>query len=452
MIRKISKNKVHIISGIVFFAVMLVFFFIKGIGIYPDTITYVQMNTVREPLYSTLLLVLRVIFSESFYQYVLVIGQIIFAVISACYFVKTVEKSFGLKCIWTICFYCVILGVYLLPAVFSLSGIVTFLSVLTEGICFPLFFLFAAKAVLVLCDNESKQLKWVVILAVIMTMTRSQLMPMLVAAFFICAFYIWKNSNTFLKWVKLIVAFVLVFVCMNVAEGLYFVGVNGHFMKHTGGSVTAMSNILYLADEQDADLFEDEEIKKVFVDTYKYMKSEGWSISDYSGHGIIDAAVDVENCHDLIKGVAFLDAMDDYYENNPLPEGELKSVHNDYVAGEIYKTILPAHLGRWLYDYAGLCFVGFIRTVTVLPQNPLMQIYTVVIYLIFLIGIIYFRKNKKILMYGLLTLFIILCNVCAMSIVIMCISRYTLYATPLVYGGFIIMINQLISDMKEKKK
>jgi len=451
MIQRILKEKVHFISGSIFLIVMLVIFGIKGIGIYPDTVTYVEMNTVREPFYTTLLAVLRFIFSENVYFYVLVIGQIIFAVISSCYFAKTVEDCFKLRWIWTAFIYCIMLGMYLLPAVFSLSGIVTFLAVLTEGICFPIFFLFVRSAILVVCNNDSKQLKWVVIYAVIMTMTRSQLMPMLVVAFFVSCYWIYSNSNEMKKWIKLIVGFILLFVCIGIVEGCYFKVVSGHFMRHTGGNVTTMANILYLAEEEDADLFEDEEIRKVFVDTYNYMQKEGWGISDYEGRGIIDAAVDVENCHDLIKGRAFLDAMDYYYEKNPLGKDEYKSVHNDYVAGEIYKTLLPKHFGRWFYDYIGLCLVGFIRTVAVFPQSLFMQIYTVIIYLLFLAGVIYYRKNKKILMYGLLTFLVIICNVCAMSLVIMCISRYTLYGMPLIYGGFVIMISEFIKEKLAKK-
>lgn len=448
---KLIEAKLHIIFLVVILAVMGVFFYLKGVGVYPDTITYVQMNTVREPLYSSLLAIFRLLFTEKFYMYVLVVAQIVFAAVTTCCFVRTVERCFDLKWICSAMIYCIVIGMYLLPAVFSLSGIVTFLSVLTEGVCFPLFFLFARSCILVICNGNSKQLKWVIIYAVIMTMTRSQLMPMLIVAFFVCAYRIFKRSNTLKNYLKLIVSFVLIFVCINVAEGCYFKVVNGHFMKHTGGNVTAMANVLYLAEEQDADLFEDEQIKHVFVDTYKYMQKDNLGISFYNGRGIIDAAVDVENCHDLIKGVDFLAAMDNYYEENPISKGEFKAVHNDYVAGEIYKTLLPKHFGRWLYNYAGLCLVGFIRTVAVLPQSLIMQIYTVLIYLLFIIGIIHFRKNKKILMYGLFTLFVIICNVCAMSVVIMCISRYTLYAMPLVYGGFVIMLSEWIKQMKANR-
>jgi hypothetical protein len=102
-------------------------------------------------------------------------------------------------------------------------------------------------------------------------------------------------------------------------------------------------------------------------------------------------------------------------------------------------TLLPDNFETWFVDYIALCLLGFIDSIAARPLSLFMQMYALFAYMLAFGGIIYFRKNKRVAVCMCVVLLSILSNVCAVSLVIMPISRYMLYNFPLFYTAFLIM-------------
>lgn len=60
-----------------------------------------------------------------------------------------------------------------------------------------------------------------------------------------------------------------------------------------------------------------------------------------------------------------------------------ENVESDRIAATIGKSLLPAVLGRWLYDYLALACYGLIRSIAVV--HPLLNWYALTAYLAYIV-------------------------------------------------------------------
>lgn len=445
--RKLNKNKnIDVIATVVVAVTLFALFFIYGVQRGNDTHCYetFRVEVMDEPVYSLFLAFFRVIFGSEIYLYFAVFVQTLLAVFSVYFFVKSIANEYLVHYLIRIIMYIIMLAFYTMPVIFSRTGVLTFLSILTEALAYPLFMIFIVFMMWAI-NNDSIKWWWIsLVTSFVLSLTRTQLLFTLIMVA-IAGIYIGRKT-----WVKstlkVIVSIAITVLIMKAVQSVFCYSILGMF-EVPPNSISMYGNAMLIADEDDNELFEDELVKSVFEARYEDMTNNGWGWEFYQGNSVFDAASFYEECYDNIKDHM---SMGSYFDDNNITYGIDKYNIQNATAKAMTVKLIPKHFDRWIYNYVGLCLVGFIRTVAVSPFNTIMQIYSLLIYVILIIGIIKNRKDKKILLFGILTIVGVLGQVCETSITVMCISRYMMYMFPMVYFGIIIMWSSLIKFYKEK--
>lgn len=120
-----------------------------------------------------------------------------------------------------------------------------------------------------------------------------------------------------------------------------------------------------------------------------------------------------------------------------------ENVESDRIAATIVKSLLPAVLGRWLYDYLALVCYGLIRSIAVV--HPLLNWYALTAYLAYIVlAALAWRKIQfQRGLAGGISLLAVFANVFATSMIIMCLSRYVIYGLPLFYVSGLMLLYEL---------
>lgn len=443
--RKSLDKHIHIAAVIVFSLTFIILVVAYGVCYTPDSYGYMEMNISREPIYPLFLMIIRSIFGVEHYAIIAVILQIVLAVDAIFSFCKSITKRFNINGKYIVCVYFLLYVYYFmaLPLYIIIkldSPLVTApLAILTEGVTYSLYLLYIKSLILAGCDRNFKNLSIAILYACLMSLTRAGLMPTIVATV-IVGLYIAITGNRKLKrTITVIIAGVFVFVFIFVFENVYFLICHGKFMTHTYGPVTTLSNIIYTSDEADENEFEDGNLRDIFAGTYKEMHDNGYGYNVEPSLNLIGRGLDIEKSHDYIKFTAFGKTIGKEYDRLNLTSEMERSIYSDNIARKLSKELIKDHFGRWLEGYISLCIQGYIRTVAYAPQSSLMRIFTLVITILYFVGLFLFRKNKDVTIYLLITILSILGIVLSTSLVIMCMTRYMVYNFVVFYSGFIIM-------------
>ena len=442
---KILNKHIHLIAIAIFSLTFIILFNVFGICFTPDSYGYVDMNLSREPIYPLFLMIIRSIFGIEHYAIIAVILQIALAVNAIFSFCKSITKRFNINGKYIVCVYFLLYVYYFmaLPLYIIIkldSPLVTApLAILTEGVTYSLYLLYIKSLILAGCDRNFKNLSIAILYACLMSLTRAGLMPTIVATV-IVGLYIAITGNRKLKrTITVIIAGVFAFVFIFVFENVYFLICHGKFMTHTYGPVTTLSNIMYTSDKADENEFEDGNLRDIFAGTYKEMHDNGYGYNVEPSLNLIGRGLDIEKSHDYIKFIAFGKTIGKEYDRLNLTSEMERSIYSDNIARILSKVLIKDHFGRWIEGYISLCIQGYIRTVAYAPQSSLMRIFTLVITILYFVGLFLFRKNKDVTIYLLITILSILGIVLSTSLVIMCMTRYMVYNFVVFYLGFIIM-------------
>jgi hypothetical protein len=174
------------------------------------------------------------------------------------------------------------------------------------------------------------------------------------------------------------------------------------------------------------------------------MAYDGGNNYKFSPKGLISRAKHHENSHDNIKFDCFYVVAKEYVTETKgitVDDYQLMMVEADNVAGELISSLYPKVFAKWLYNYFAMVAMGLIRSVLVV--NPILNWLSVAIYIIAVIlTVLAFRKNKtsRAAIFMAVVLLMIVANVTATSLMIMCISRYVLYNLPLFYLALIMLV------------
>lgn len=434
-----TKEKcIHGMSIIIIAIVFIMLGAMRGVVLCPDSGGYINMDSMREPLYPLFLQCLRMIFGSDNYLVVTSWIQMILAIVSIAHFTIMVSKEYKIHDIYICVIYVIFLAFYILPIFASATGVVSFLLIWTEGLTYPMFILCGEYLLLAGSDLSVRKCHVALVYACFLSLTRSGLIPMILVVMLVRIYIGCQSGNFRREVVQAFLITLVTFVLLAVSERVYFFVLEGQFMSHTYGAITAMSNVVFVADEEDVELIDDPEAQIVFEEMYQTARQEGWLYDAVSEKGLIERASDVENSHDPIKFQAYGNAVK--YIDASMGDNTVGSaVKKDQIAGIITRALFKENIGLWVVDYIGSCLSGFIRSIAFRPQSRLMQVYALVFYVLAGVGIYVFRKNSKIVAYLGIVILSILANVCAVSLVIMPLSRYMVYNLPFFYVGFVIM-------------
>ncbi len=433
MIRKWKKFPFSWLLPVLFFAAL---WLLGTTGIYNDSNQYIAMHIHREPLYSFFLWIFRSLFGETKYLDIVRFLQNGLAAFSVIWLAESLKKRFDFGQ-WMEALVCLILlAPHIITPVFSASGLVLSNGVISEALGLPLFYLFTAQCMKMVYTRQRGAALSSLLLSLFLSLVRGQMM------FTILLWLVFAGAVVIVEKKKLAKRLLICVVCTALAFGTrtllvksYNLVFNGYFINNTFGSVGLLANILYAADEEDAERIADQDARVMFELSYRLAKEQGATYQD-APEGFFNRAAHLEKWHDAIKFEMIEEPWRQLHDREGFIDYIPENVESDRIAATIGKSLLPAVLGRWLYDYLALACYGLIRSIAVV--HPLLNWYALTAYLAW-------RKNhnSNAVWLAAFSLLAVLANVFATSMIIMCLSRYVIYGLPLFYVSGLMLLYEL---------
>ena len=441
MIRKWKKFPFSWLLPVLFFAAL---WLLGTTGIYNDSNQYIAMHIHREPLYSFFLWIFRSLFGETKYLDIVRFLQNGLAAFSVIWLAESLKKRFDFGQ-WTEALVCLILlAPHIITPVFSASGLVLSNGVISEALGLPLFYLFTAQCMKMVYTRQRGAALSSLLLSLFLSLVRGQMM------FTILLWLVFAGAVVIVEKKKLAKRLLICVVCTALAFGTrtllvksYNLVFNGYFINNTFGSVGLLANILYAADEEDAERIADQDARVMFELSYRLAKEQGATYQD-APEGFFNRAAHLEKWHDAIKFEMIEEPWRQLHDREGFIDYIPENVESDRIAATIVKSLLPAVLGRWLYDYLALACYGLIRSIAVV--HPLLNWYALTAYLAYIVlAALAWRKNhnSNAVWLAAFSLLVVLANVFATSMIIMCLSRYVIYGLPLFYVSGLMLLYEL---------
>ena len=413
-------------------------------GIYNDSNQYIAMHIHREPLYSFFLWIFRSLFGETKYLDIVRFLQNGLAAFSVIWLAESLKKRFAFGQ-WMEALVCLILlAPHIITPVFSASGLVLSNGVISEALGLPLFYLFTAQCMKMVYTRQRGAALSSLLLSLFLSLVRGQMM------FTILLWLVFAGAVVIVEKKKLAKRLLICVVCTALAFGTrtllvksYNLVFNGYFINNTFGSVGLLANILYAADEEDAERIADQDARVMFELSYRLAKEQGATYQD-APEGFFNRAAHLEKWHDAIKFEMIEEPWRQLHDREGFIDYIPENVESDRIAATIVKSLLPAVLGRWLYDYLALACYGLIRSIAVV--HPLLNWYALTAYLAYIVlAALAWRKNhnSNAVWLAAFSLLAVLANVFATSMIIMCLSRYVIYGLPLFYVSGLMLLYEL---------
>lgn len=441
MIRKWKKFPFSWLLPVLFFAAL---WLLGTTGIYNDSNQYIAMHIHREPLYSFFLWIFRSLFGETKYLDIVRFLQNGLAAFSVIWLAESLKKRFDFGQ-WMEALVCLILlAPHIITPVFSASGLVLSNGVISEALGLPLFYLFTAQCMKMVYTRQRGAALSSLLLSLLLSLVRGQMM------FTILLWLVFAGAVVIVEKKKLAKRLLICVVCTALAFGTrtllvksYNLVFNGYFINNTFGSVGLLANILYAADEEDAERIVDQDARVMFELSYRLAKEQGATYQD-APEGFFNRAAHLEKWHDAIKFEMIEEPWRQLHDREGFIDYIPENVESDRIAATIVKSLLPAVLGRWLYDYLALACYGLIRSIAVV--HPLLNWYALTAYLAYIVlAALAWRKNhnSNAVWLAAFSLLAVLANVFATSMIIMCLSRYVIYGLPLFYVSGLMLLYEL---------
>ena len=441
MIRKWKKFPFLWLLPVLFFAAL---WLLGTTGIYNDSNQYIAMHIHREPLYSFFLWIFRSLFGETKYLDIVRFLQNGLAAFSVIWLAESLKKRFDFGQ-WMEALVCLILlAPHIITPVFSASGLVLSNGVISEALGLPLFYLFTAQCMKMVYTRQRGAALSSLLLSLFLSLVRGQMM------FTILLWLVFAGAVVIVEKKKLAKRLLICVVCTALAFGTrtllvksYNLVFNGYFINNTFGSVGLLANILYAADEEDAERIVDRDARVMFELSYRLAKEQGATYQD-APEGFFNRAAHLEKWHDAIKFEMIEEPWRQLHDREGFIDYIPENVESDRIAATIVKSLLPAVLGRWLYDYLALACYGLIRSIAVV--HPLLNWYALTAYLAYIVlAALAWRKNhnSNAVWLAAFSLLAVLANVFATSMIIMCLSRYVIYGLPLFYVSGLMLLYEL---------
>lgn len=441
MIRKWKKFPFSWLIPVLFFAAL---WLLGTTGIYNDSNQYIAMHIHREPLYSFFLWIFRSLFGETKYLDIVRFLQNGLAAFSVIWLAESLKKRFDFGQ-WMEALVCLILlAPHIITPVFSASGLVLSNGVISEALGLPLFYLFTAQCMKMVYTRQRGAALSSLLLSLFLSLARGQMM------FTILLWLVFAGAVVIVEKKKLAKRLLICVVCTALAFGTrtllvksYNLVFNGYFINNTFGSVGLLANILYAADEEDAERIADQDARVMFELSYRLAKEQGATYQD-APEGFFNRAAHLEKWHDAIKFEMIEEPWRQLHDREGFIDYIPENVESDRIAATIVKSLLPAVLGRWLYDYLALACYGLIRSIAVV--HPLLNWYALTAYLAYIVlAALAWRKNhnSNAVWLAAFSLLAVLANVFATSMIIMCLSRYVIYGLPLFYVSGLMLLYEL---------
>lgn len=438
----------------VFFCFLCFFF---GVGQYPDSVTYIEAHLDREPVYPILLKGFRGLFGSG-YLWATIIFQNMAAFFVTWYLHRYISRRFSLNGFFFWSALAVLLFPHIMSGVLAPSDIVLTNAILSEGITLTLYQLFFVLVLKMWLEHQYVRyavFAWLV--SFVTMLARGQMMPMiLVWMLFVVILVCKKGKSSAWKVVGAVLVVVVTlgtFAGRSVIIGAYTETAFGVSGGNTGGNMTLLTNVLYSADEADVERVAerlDKGESELLCQLYLQAKEQGFTYAS-SERGVTAHILHHEDSHDRMKFGILYERMEQYVkEQNPKADAAQIRVLLDELAGKFFRPLVLENIGGFLNTYFYVICGGFVRTVAML--HPVLILYALVIYIVAIVLMWYLfrrKRSREAAVMMAMVLIMIVANVCATGLTIMCLSRYMIYNMAIFYVAGLVLL-QKVWDLYKK--
>ena len=366
--KEIIKKHYDLLTVALLSIYILFFYGDKTPVMFNDSQGYIDLAVFRSPLYPLWLLFFRKTAGADYLQTV-IFAQSILALLSVLLILYIMKFLFGYKSWLTF----VLWPFVIYPYVAGLTdGVLYNRTVLTEGLSYPLFYLYMAFFLYALVRKSGMFLLFSFMLSGLMMVLRGQMretlvFSLLLGIYLLAVSLIEKKKtadsgesakkNKPVRLAAIILAGALFAVIFSKSFNyVYTTAVHGESYEPEFENTSMMINFLYCADERDSELFKDDEdydfirmaFDKTFESGYIY-GNRGTTLAERNDH-LMDANL-------YLKLHMFIPDAEDYYGAKGLTDVQVYKKYEE-IAGKMEKELVPRHLFQWLGGFFSLFFYG----------------------------------------------------------------------------------------------
>lgn len=413
-----------------------------GAVICADSPSYIDMQMSREPAYPIFLLVLRTIFSfdSTFYLDVAVFLQSILAAIAAWCLVNYLRKELKLSFIMSYLMLWMPLATSLLCRFAAKRSAMYSNSILTEGVACSLFLIFIRYLFEYCCHYTRKSLTISCLLSFLLISTRKQMYLTLILLSLGLIYVFVKRRKIKSGLATLFICVLGVMLSVKILDMGYVYALHGTSGTHSNDNRFLATMVFYVAEKEDFASIKDAKLRALSEEIYTTCDEGGYLRHSVNG-GWYDRVSHFGDYYDRIQIDTMWPSIEQYVAENY--DGNIVSLEKqvDSLTDEIIFSLLPHVWPKILACFADNCLSGLITTVA--QRRPVLIIYSVLIYLLYMILLVRnIRKSgfDNLALFSVLTLVSVLVNVAIVSVVIFCQTRYTIYNMPLFYMCLILQL------------
>lgn len=432
-------------------AFFLVMYARGSVGITQDSEQYISMNVRREPIYPLFLALFRFFAKEHALEVVGLVQGLLSAV-SVSIFLWKISGYFELKLLSKTGVMFIGIIPYIMTGFFSRTHLFVPNMIMCEAVTIPLSLLFFVVMTGILFEGKKRYFVSGAILAFVLSLTRSQMMIMLVIytiVVFAKLFELRKQKKVLMQMMISVFVFAVLMFGRDLFTKGYNQIVNGQFMATPYAPITYLTHVMYASDEHTGDDITDE-ITRYFYSEMKRKLTEQKAGYEYAGKGMLNRGLHLESEHDHIKFDMIEKTVYEEYAILQTNDFAIQNQLEDEMADRVLKAVYPKTTARWFYDYISLALIGLIRSVAVV--HPVLNVFALFLYLSAVGMMIYsFCRNRrsKAAALMLFALLFICANVAGTAMVIMCLSRYMIYGMPLFYTAYFMLLLEMVGYRKK---
>lgn len=453
MQKRLSKQQYQGLLLFICIVFYLFFTWLDGAVICVDSPGYITMSLSREPVYPLFLWFFRFLFGEGEgYLLAAVIVQGLLSALAAWSLAGFLTKEFQRNRLDNLILVSLPLFVSLLCRFAAKRSAMYSNSILSEGICIPLFLLFA-RWMLDYCFHKGR--KALVLSAVLSVLLISARKQMMITAFLLMAAIVFtqaRGKQVLWALVKAVLFGAVIFLCVSGIDRSYNLVLRGEGVRHSSDDRFLLTVVFYEAEREDAERISDEKIKDLFLKIYDRCEEQGF-LGHSAGQGWFNRVDHFTNHYDNIQIDTMWPMIREYVDASMNGSEVEREAEIDRIMDEITDALLPKKAGKLFGVFVDNVLAGLVATVA--NMRKLLVIYAIIAYSIMVVlwGINLKRrgfesKENKLAFY---TAFSILLNVGAVSAVIFCQTRYMIYNMPLFYMCGYLLLRSALEEFWGKK-
>ncbi len=314
-------------------------------------------------------------------------------------------------------------------------------SIMTEGITISIYML-AFRYILQYMLEGGRNVFIKASVCVILGISTRKQMYVLFCLLLIAVFYrdIIKGRGRRLRGVFLLILTGVLTVGINILiDCTYNKIVRDAFIIHTEDNRFVTTMALY-ASERDYVRYIEPELKDIYLKIYDACDEEGWLMHD-APEGWLDATEHFADNYDHIQLDTMQLMLEDYVDEasySGFVPGMTKTRKIDSIRASLNQSLIPNETDRLLKVFSYNLLNGLVDTVA--KKNMILCIYSAIIYAVFIAFSILSAKGRNTRLLSTMTILAIVGNVTLVSAVIFCQTRYCIYNMPLFYMTLIILI------------